>query len=70
MSKQLCMKCKREFNRYELVWIKDNYGIPHKKVCDDCEDEVREEIQGNNYGDELTYDQLYGEDDPAPYRLE
>lgn len=63
LDKQLCMECKKEYNRNELYWIKDNYGIPFKKVCEECYDDVEEYIRGNNYGDELTYYELYGEDD-------
>lgn len=57
------MNCKEEYDRNDLTWINDNYGIPFKKVCDNCYHEVLEDIRGNNYGDELTYDELYGEDD-------
>lgn len=62
MDKQLCMECHEEFDREDLYWINDNYGIPFKKVCDGCHDKVESHIRGNNYGDELTHDELYGED--------
>ena len=60
MDKQRCMHCKEIYDRNELTWINDNYGIPFKKVCHKCYDEVREDIRGNNYGDELTHEELYG----------
>lgn len=59
---QRCMNCGEEYDRNELQWINDNYGIPWKKVCHNCYDEVEEDIRQNFYGDELTYDELYGED--------
>lgn len=59
--KQLCMNCKKEFERYELQWINDLYGIPYKKVCDDCYEEVNEQISQNDYGKDLTAYELYGD---------
>lgn len=56
------MECHKEFDAVDLWWINDNYGIPYKKVCDDCYDEVEKYIRGNNYGDDLSYYELYGED--------
>lgn len=61
-DKQYCGNCKKFFDRNDLTWINDNYGIPYKKVCDECYDEVNDQIRSNNYGDELTNDELYGED--------
>lgn len=69
MDKQLCMSCKIEFDKEDLTWVNDNYGIPYKKVCYDCEEEVTREIRANNYGDELTHDELYGEEDIYPNDL-
>jgi hypothetical protein len=59
---QKCMNCERVYPKYDLVWVSDNYGIPFKKVCNYCYDEVRNQIRKNHYGDELTHDELYGED--------
>lgn len=59
---QKCMNCGEKYDRNELQWINDNYGIPWKKVCHNCYDEVEEDIRQNFYGDKLTHDELYGED--------
>lgn len=56
-----CMECKKQFRREELTDIHDNYGIFFKAVCDDCYPKVEKYIRGNNYGDYLTHDELYGE---------
>ena len=57
-----CGECNKEYDRDELQWINDNYGIPFKCVCPDCYDNVENEIRANNYGDELSTYELYGED--------
>ena len=62
MEKQKCMNCKEIYNRNELYWINDNYGIPWKKVCHNCYDEVEKDIRQNFYGRYLTNDELYGEE--------
>lgn len=62
MYMQRCMECNETFNNDELTWINDNYGIPFKKVCDACYQNVIEEIQSNNYGDELSNYEIYGEE--------
>lgn len=42
--KKMCQECNEVFYPYELVWIKDRYGIPYKEVCLKCRDEVEEYI--------------------------
>ena len=59
---QRCMECEKVFDSNELHWINDNYGIPYKKVCDGCCNTVETWIRSNNYGDELTHDEIYGEE--------
>jgi hypothetical protein len=49
-------------DKNDLIKIYDNYGIFYKRVCPCCHDEVEDRIRGNNYGDELSHDELYGED--------
>jgi hypothetical protein len=61
------MNCKKKFERDELVWINDLYGIPYMKVCYGCYEEVEEQISKNDYGKYLTHDELYGEDDLIGY---
>lgn len=59
----ICPECNKAVeNRFDLYWVNDLYGIPFKKVCAGCYDKVIEEIMSNHYGDELTHDELYGED--------
>lgn len=59
---QYCGNCKKLFDRNDLTWINDNYGIPYKKVCDDCYSEVNEQIRNNDYGKDLSYYELWGDD--------
>lgn len=58
----MCMGCQKMFNYNELIWINDNYGIPFKLSCSDCYDDLVSEVRQNNYGDDLTQEELYGED--------
>ena len=58
---QFCGKCKQIFDRNDLTWINDNYGIPYKKVCEGCYEEVHEQIRNNNYGEELSYYEMWGD---------
>lgn len=58
-----CMECDKAVeSRWDLSWVNDLYGIPYKHVCADCYEKVTEKIMKNHYGDELTHDELYGED--------
>lgn len=41
---QECAHCRREVDKRYLSWVNDRYGIPFKKVCDNCYDEVKESI--------------------------
>lgn len=59
----ICPECSKPVSsKWDLTWVKDLYGIPFKKVCMDCYDTVSDQILNNHYGDELTHDELYGED--------
>jgi len=61
-KKGMCSECHQMVDKGDLCWINDNYGIPFKRVCSKCFDKVEKYIRNNNYGDELTHDELYGED--------
>ena len=59
---QTCMNCGEFHDRNDLTWINDNYGIPYKKVCDKCYEEVNEQIRNNHYGRDLTYYEMWGDE--------
>lgn len=61
-NKQICMQCKREFEKNDLFWINDYQGIPYKKVCSlDCENEAINDL------DEAKESWGYGEYDVVDY---
>lgn len=59
---QTCGLCRRIFHRNDLTWINDLYGIPYKKVCDKCYEEVNEWIRSNDYGKYLTEYEMWGDE--------
>lgn len=42
MSK--CQCCRKEFEKSDLMWTYDRYGIPFKFVCSSCYDKEQNEI--------------------------
>jgi predicted 3-demethylubiquinone-9 3-methyltransferase (glyoxalase superfamily) len=53
MRKSSCGNCHTLFDRNELIWVKDRYGIPYKLVCDNCYEKVEAEIS------KWVFDELY-----------
>ncbi len=45
MADDFCPECESSCDPWEKVWVNDRYGIPYRKVCFDCEDKVRAEIE-------------------------
>lgn len=43
---QRCGVCSKELPASDLFWVYDRYGIPYKKVCDDCYKQTEKEISG------------------------
>lgn len=44
-----CPECHKKIDLMEKQWTYDRYGIPWKKVCPDCYDEVQERIDRYEY---------------------
>ena len=59
---QICQGCKGIFDRNELTWVKDSYGIYYKKVCDNCYESTTKEIRDCMFEEEDYGEQL----DPEP----
>lgn len=57
---ELCPQCNQVVPRDNEIWINDSYGIPYKKVCFDCVDKTKREIENwrfnNSYGERLEVD--------------
>jgi len=62
MDKQPCGGCHELFDRDDLFWVNDNYGIPYKKVCNKCYPVVKEEISSYVFDEADAGEQL----DPEP----
>lgn len=45
----VCGHCNSEVEKNHTVWIKDRYGIPYKRVCFNCSEEVQEQILKYEY---------------------
>lgn len=41
-----CSECRKAQPTQSFNWTKDRYGIPYRKVCDNCYDKVQDEIIG------------------------
>lgn len=39
-----CPTCKNVFADSDMVWVRDDFGIPYKKVCQTCVDKTRAEL--------------------------
>lgn len=47
-----CAHCGREFNREDMEFTRDCYGIPFRLVCAECWDELMEDgYDGQRYYD-------------------
>ena len=44
-----CPHCRELVLRDDLTWVNDRYGIPYKKVCMECYEEVDNEINHYEY---------------------
>ena len=38
--KRMCPVCGKEFDREDMTFTRDCYGIPYRLVCWDCYDEI------------------------------
>jgi len=43
---RLCSECKCTHPASDFAWTHDRYGIPWRKVCDDCYEKVEAQIAG------------------------
>ncbi len=46
METKICSECTVERPEDVFAWVHDRYGIPYRKVCDDCYEKVRVDILG------------------------
>ena len=58
----MCQECRNLVEVDELRQTYDVYGIPYKLCCGKCYDKIEGYINRNRYGDELTSDEIYGEE--------
>lgn len=49
MEERMCQECNNSFHKDNLTWVKDNYGIPFKLVCDNCRKDIEEYISNWQY---------------------
>jgi hypothetical protein len=56
-----CPNCDRLVDNADMVWVNDRYGIPYKKVCPECIQEVEDEIGGWEFDPDFAGERL--EDD-------
>lgn len=47
---RICPVCGEEFNKDDMLWTYDCYGIPYRLVCDKCYGIV---MRGRDYDGEL-----------------
>lgn len=61
-----CIGCGEMFEKEDMDWLTDAYGIPFKYLCFDCYDKMHDEVKNNHYKEDnnLSYEEMYGEDYP------
>lgn len=48
-DRKKCSECNVCRPEWQFAWTKDGYGIPYRKVCDDCYQDVQNYILGYTY---------------------